>query len=135
MLFDPTQLDPSKLDPRKMMELSQLFQSLPPSQMGRLQTLMHNMMAGFDVKKDMEAFEKELPPGFKEKVMSVLGPQAFSMDALNRSHSEPPVDVSLGVQPDQNIPKSIQEARLTILRAVAEGHMTPEQAEPLLFPT
>jgi hypothetical protein len=31
-------------------------------------------------------------------------------------------------------PKSMKDARVTILRAVADGQMDPEEAERLLFP-
>ena len=59
--------DPSKMDPKHLMEMSRLIQQLPPDQLNRMQTLMHNMMAGYDVRAEMEIFEKSLPPGFREK--------------------------------------------------------------------
>jgi hypothetical protein len=105
--------DPSKMDPKMMMELSQLMGQLPPSQIQKMQTLMHNMMAGFDVKNDMEEFEKSLPPGFKEKMMAIMGS-----------------GVASGALPEMNL----HGARLTILQAVADGRMAPDQAEKLLFP-
>lgn len=104
--------DPSQLDPKTLMEMSQLVQQLPPDQINRMQSIMHNMMAGFDVRKDMEEFEKSLPPGFREKLMSVMG----------------------GVKAAAEPPKDIKEARLTILRAVAENQINPDEALLLLFP-
>ena len=60
--FGMPPFDPSKMDPKVLMQLSELMRQLPPAQIQKMQTLMHNMMAGFDVKKDMEEFEKTLPP-------------------------------------------------------------------------
>jgi hypothetical protein len=117
LIENPMNFNP---DPKALMEMSQLIQQLPPAQLSRMQTLMHNMMAGFDVSKEMEEFEKSLPPGFREKLMSVMGPTAstpISSDA-----------------PPNEMPKDMSEARLTILRAIAEHQITPEQALQLLFP-
>jgi hypothetical protein len=119
--------DPSKLDPKTLMELSNLVRELPPHQLNRMQSLMHNMMAGFDVKKDMEEFERTLPPGFREKlagVMVAMGP----MDTQQAVTSEP---VSSG---PGGAPMDVSDARLTVLRAVAAGAMSPEEAEKILFP-
>lgn len=111
--------DPSKMDPKVLMKLSQLVSQLPPSQVTRLQSLMHNMMAGFDVTKDLAEFEKELPPGFRENLLSILSEQA---QAARQGE----------VLSDE---MNVREARLTILRAVADGQMSPEEAEKLLFPS
>ncbi len=130
--------DPSKMDPKVLMELSQLIQKLPAEQLSRMQTLMHNTMAGYDMKKEMEDFERDLPPDFREKIVKILG-----------SSITPPaqeiIDVS-PVQPIQPIQKetsspsvestgemNLHQARLTILRAVASGSIQPEEAEKLLF--
>ena len=91
-----------------------------------MQTLMHNAMAGFDVKRDMEEFERSLPPGFRERIASVMLGQtvmprwAPTTEVLQTSETSPPLDLS--------------QARITILRAVALGNLTPEEAERLLFP-
>lgn len=117
--------DPSKMDPKILMKLSQLIAQLPPAQMQRLQSLMHNMMAGFDVSKDLAQFEKDLPPGFRENLMSILSEQA-QLDTAKPVASAPVLEES-------PVEMNIREARLTILRAVAEGSLSPEQAEALLF--
>jgi hypothetical protein len=46
--------------------------TLSPDQMMKMQSLMHNAMAGFDVSKDMAEFERSLPPEFREKMARLL---------------------------------------------------------------
>ena len=119
------------------MELSRLIQSLPADQLNKMQSLMHNMMAGHDVKKEMEEFEKNLPPGFREKLMAAMGsPGGFSGfpgAAVSGSQTVDaeftPVEGTAEVKAED---MDLRGARLTILRAVASGQMTPEQAEKLL---
>jgi hypothetical protein len=133
--------DPSKMDPKLLMELSQVVRQLPPDQLNRMQTLMHNMMAGYDVSREMEEFEKTLPPGFREKIVRIVGtaggPGAFgagvpfglnSGDAQNAAHPG-------ASQAPGELPGSVKEARLTVLRAVAAGSIEPDNALDLLFPT
>jgi hypothetical protein len=132
MSFNPYQFDPSKMDPKALMEMSRLIQQLPPEQLNRMQSLMHNMMAGFNVQKELEEFEKTLPAGFREKLMSVMAPSP-STGPSPESSSEP-IAVSSESENPAEPPKNVREARLTLLRAVAEHQMTPEQALQLLFP-
>lgn len=122
--------DPSQMDPKMLMELSQLIQQLSPAQMSRMQTLMHTMMAGQDVRQEMEEFERTLPPVFRQKITQLMGNQ------MGMPFQEPPAGASsLASEDDPTQNMDMREARLTLLRAVAEGHMTPEDAERLLFPT
>ena len=114
------QFDPSKMDPKVLMELSTLVQTLPPDMINRMQQMMHNSMAGFDTRKEMEEFEKTLPPDFREKLMTLMAGQ---MGAISASA---PAPVATGEM-------DVRGARLTLLRAVAEGRMTPEDAERALF--
>lgn len=130
--------DPSKMDPKLLMELSQLIQQLPPQQLNRLQTLMHNMMAGIDVRRELEEFEKSLPPGFRDKLMALMAsnpsafvPSAAPSAATSSAAASPAAET--GIRFDSSM--DLREARLTILRAVAEGRLTPEEAERLLFGT
>jgi hypothetical protein len=124
--------DPSKMDPKVLMELSQLVQQLPPEQLGRMQTMMHNAMAGFDVKREMEEFEKSLPPGFREKIVALMGGQGASTfgggaaSAPLSKAEQPPIEVASPLS-------DVREARMTVLRAVAHGQMSPEDAEQILF--
>lgn len=122
--------DPSKMDPKVLMEVSELIRQLPPEQISKMQTLTHNMMAGFDVRKEMEEFERSLPPGFREKLVGLMaGSQGGFAQPSARSEA-----ASTTVATD-TLPGSVRDARLTVLRAVAEGSMTPEDAEKILFET
>lgn len=136
--------DPSKMDPKVLMELSQLIQQLPPQKLSQMQQLMHNMMAGFDVSKEMEEFEKSLPPGFREKMMGLVGSQmgtgAFGFpppSQFTTSSAAPKADIEIpspsspAAGGDENM--DMHAARLTVLRAVADGRMSPEDAERVLF--
>jgi hypothetical protein len=128
--FGFPQFDPSKMDPKVLMQLSQLIQQLPPAHLSRMQTLMHNMMAGMDVRREMEEFEKSLPPGFKEKIAVLMGGQMGSPFATAPDTIEVP---SASYSEKDASEMNIREARLTVLRAVADGKMQPEEAERVLF--
>jgi hypothetical protein len=139
---NPFGIDPSKMDPKALMELSNLVRELPPAHLSRMQTLMHNMMAGFDVRKEMEEFERGLPPGFREKLMSVMlrnnpmsGGAAAAAAAAGPDVEEAQV-LEAGPTPAQytSAEMSVREARLTVLRAVAHGSMEPEDAITALWP-
>lgn len=135
--------DPSQMDPKVMMQMSELVRQLPPDKLNRMQSLMHNMMAGFDVSKELEEFEKSLPPGFREKLTAIVSsqPNAFA-GAPGMSKMASPSGAST-IQPPSAFmstdtstaepPKDLREARLTILRAVAEKHISPDEAEKMLF--
>jgi hypothetical protein len=128
-------MDPSKLSPDMLMKMSQLVQELPPGMLSRMQTLMHNAMAGFDVQKDMEAFERELPAGFREKMARLMYEMNGVMPSGGPSAATP---TAAAAKPEVvEIQKEIanpEEARLTVLRAVASGDLSPEQALSVLFP-
>lgn len=132
--------DPSKLDPKLLMEISQLVQQLPPEKLSRMQSIMHNMMAGFDVRKEMEEFEQSLPPHFRVKMATLFAANADKLGNLagqaqdietTAEHLPSADEVTSEAQPTTEL--SMREARLTILRAVADGRMPPEEAERLLF--
>ncbi len=129
-------IDPSKMDPKLLMELSNLVRELPPEKLSKMQTLMHNMMAGIDVRKEMEEFERTLPPGFRERMMTIMARQMSSQGQA----PAPVVPISSAAvgAPDpvgSDEEMNLREARLTLLRAVAAGRMSPEEAEGLLFPS
>jgi hypothetical protein len=136
------QFDPSKMDPQVLMQLSQLIQSLPQDRLSKMQTLMHNMMAGFDVRAEMEEFERNLPPGFREKLATLVAanpsafttaagaaPAATGATALNGSSAGHDAEPAAAASDSMDL----REARLTILRGVASGKLGPEEAEKLLF--
>lgn len=126
--FFPGGIDPSKMSPEILMKLSQIVRELPSEQLSRMQQIMHNLNAGFDVKKDMEEFERGLPPGFKDRLAAVLkeDPQGRTVVGAHEAASARPAPSEL--------PGSMREARLTLLRAVADGKLDAEEAERLLFP-
>lgn len=117
----PADFDPSKLDPKLIAEISELMRTLPPPLMMKMQTIMHNSMAGIDVRKEMEEFERGLPPGFREKMAKIMYQAGGVVDALAPSD-------------DKTAPlESMDDARLTILNAVKNGTLTPEAALRALF--
>lgn len=128
--------DPSKMDPKVMMELSQLIQSLPSNQLMRMQTLMHKAMAGLDVRREMEEFERALPPGFRDRITSLV---ASNPNAFAPAMGSPASSTQVAAEPASSSEHSplpnmdLREARLTILRGVAAGQLAPEEAERLLF--
>ena len=117
--------DPSKLDPKVVQELTDLMRTLPPEKLMRMQTMMHNSMAGFDISVDVQSFERDLPPDFRAKLAKILltaGPLPTASTSDPATDSAPPP-----------VPSSIDEARLTILRAVRDGSLSPEDALQALF--
>lgn len=120
------------MNPETIAEISDLMRLLTPEQMMKMQTLMHNQMAGLNVANEMFEFESTLPPSFKEKMARIMymangiavPPQQTAASApasgpaLNDSHAEPTNET---------------EARLVILRSVQSGLMSPEEALKVLF--
>jgi hypothetical protein len=111
--------DPSKLSPAAISELTELMRSLRPDQIMKMQSLMHNSMAGFNVTRELAEFEASLPADFKEKIMRIL-----------TSGPVPSTPVS-----QEQPPATEDEARLVILRSVAGGLLSPEEALKVLFPS
>jgi hypothetical protein len=118
--------DPSKLSPEAIAEVTALMRQLRPEQMMRLQTLMHNSLAGLDVTQEMQAFEAELPAGFREGMARVL--------YLSQGIPVPPRTVAPAPSQEAPLPHNEEEARLVILRSVAGGMISPEEALKVLFP-
>ncbi|MCM2321847.1 MAG: hypothetical protein NDJ90_01135 [Oligoflexia bacterium] len=139
--FGLPSFDPSKMDPKLLLELSQLIRELPPEKLNQMQALMHNMMAGFDVRRELEDFEKSLPPGFRERLMAILAKQAAAEASIATSASPvastetatPPEAAGIAATPAAD--RDIRQARLTLLQAVADGRLSPEEAERTLFPS
>lgn len=120
--------DPSKLNPQAINEISELMRLLTPEQMMKMQTLMHNQMGGFDVSKEMMAFEQSLPPSFREKMARIMY-IANGIEVPNQTASAVTAAPSASLQD----PTNENEARLVILRSVAGGLMSPEEALKVLF--
>lgn len=137
MLAMFSQFDPSKMDPKVLMELSRLIQELPAEKLNQMQSLMHNMMAGIDVRLQMEEFEKSLPPGFREKLMSLMATQGGPGAGLGGFAAPQPTlhevpNSAETIEAEHSHTMDERDARLTLLRAVAAGRMSPEEAEKLL---
>ena len=125
------------MDPKLLMEVSQVIQQLPPEKLNQMQTLMHNMMAGHDVSREMADFEKSLPADFREKLarlqtLTGAGGMVSGANApvIETSASSNAAGTANGSGHDD---MDLHQARITILHAVAEHRMTPEQAEKMLF--
>jgi hypothetical protein len=127
-------LDPSKLTPQAMAELSDLMRTLTPAQMSKMQTIMHNAMAGFDVTQDVADFEASLPSTFRERMARIMylanGVDLPPKEGVSATATAVPHAEAQVVPPLNNE----QEARLVILRSVSQGLMAPEDALKVLFP-
>ena len=62
--------DPSQIDPALLMQVSQALQRLPKGQMQKLQSIMQKAMAGKDVAREAQEFEKSLPPDVLQMMQS-----------------------------------------------------------------
>jgi hypothetical protein len=119
--------DPSKLDPKVIHEISELMRTLPPEQLMKMQSIMHNSMAGFDVTEEVRKFESNLPAGFREKLAKAM--YAANGVAVETAATAPapssPMDTGLN---------DVDRARLTVLEGVRDRSVTPEDALRILFP-
>lgn len=125
-------LDPSKMDPKTIAAMSELIRTLPPDRIMKIQTLMHNTMAGLDVRREMEEFERSLPPGFREKMAAIMAPElykAYGSIPSGTSHSTQADEPLTTIDPNMDL----TAARMTILNGVADGKITPDDALKLLF--
>jgi hypothetical protein len=123
-------LDPSKLTPEVVAEMTEAMKMLSPAQMMKIQSLIHNQMAGFDVAKEMAEFEQGLPAGFREKMARIL----YIANGVAVPQKEQTQQNGNAVGPQApEAPKNVDEARLVILRSVSQGLMSPEEALKVLF--
>jgi hypothetical protein len=58
--------DPSKMDLEWLATFSSAIQRLPKGQLARLQSLMQKAMSGKNVTRELEEFQRTLPPSFQE---------------------------------------------------------------------
>ena len=122
-------LDPSKMNPQTIAALTELMGTLTHEQMMKMQSIMHNSMAGFDVAQAMAEFEKTLPSSFKEKMAKIMY-MANGIDVGGGTN----VAAAPAPSVPPKAPQNMTEARLVILQSVSQGLMTPEQAVKVLFP-
>jgi hypothetical protein len=123
--------DPSKLDPKMIQEISELVRTLPPEQIMRMQSLMHNQLAGYASPKEVAEMESALPPEFRQKMAEIMY-RASAAGAFTGTASPAAATPSTPAEPAKPI-SSVDEARLTVLRAVKEGKLSPEDALKALF--
>ena len=124
--------DPSKLDPKVVRELTDLMRTLPPEKLMQMQSIMHNSMAGFDIAKDVQAFEAGLPADFRVKLANIMmnaGP--LPSDAFV---APKPAVSAVESAPAAGGTTDVNGARMTILNAVRDGALSPEDALAALFP-
>ncbi len=80
--------DPSKMDLDWLATFSSAIQRLPKGQLSRLQALMQKAMAGKNVARELEEFQRTLPPSFQDLLKN--SPQLDAqMDAASASEGEP----------------------------------------------
>jgi hypothetical protein len=125
--------DPSKLSPQAIQEITDLMRTLTPAQMMKLQGIMHNQMAGFNVTQELMEFEQSMPPDFRAKMARIM----YMANGIEVPAA--PSTTSASITPTASVeplsePKNENEARLVILQSVAAGMMTPEDALKVLFP-
>jgi hypothetical protein len=136
MFANPFGCDPSKLDPKTLMEVSNLVRELPPEKLSKMQTLMHNMMAGYNVQQEMMEFEQSLPAGFRERLTAVMlrGMNTAAAPEAAPSPAAAVEEAQVVTGAEGAVDMSVRDARLTVLRAVADGSMDPEEALTALWP-
>lgn len=120
--------DPSQMDPQLMMQMSQMLQRLPKGQLQKLQGLMQRAMAGKDITREAEEFERSLPEDFKEMM------RGFQLPAVDAGTN--PAEI-LSANPEAEREESIgqmteERAREIVEQALAEGKINEEQARALL---
>jgi hypothetical protein len=80
--------DPSKMDLEWLATFSSAIQRLPKGQLARLQALMQKAMAGKNVARELEEFQRTLPPSFQEMLKN--SPQLDAqMDAASAPDAQP----------------------------------------------
>ena len=132
-------LDPSKMNPKTIAEITDLMRTLSPQQIMKMQSLMHNAMGGFDVAKEMQEFEASLPDGFREKMARIMY-TANGINVPEQAGSPATASIvnasatSIAPAAAESEPQDINEARIIILRSVANNLMSPEDALKVLFP-
>ena len=63
------QFDPSKMDLNWLAEFSSAIQRLPKGQLQQLQAIMQKGMSGKDVGRELEEFQRKLPPSVQQLLL------------------------------------------------------------------
>jgi len=130
--------DPSQMDPQMMMQFSQALQRLPRGQMQRLQSLMQKAMAGKDISREAQEFERTLPPQFQEMMKSMIPSQGMPEVAHDVPIDALSVEAEVASTSGENAnneplaPLDEEQARAIVAQAAAQGKISKEQATELL---
>jgi hypothetical protein len=133
----PGGFDPSQMDPAVMAQFSQALQRLPRGQMQRLQSIMQKAMAGKDVSREAEEFEKTLPPDFKAMMGALQGQLPGMPPGMGEAATPPAGEPALPMAASSGAPDGMtaEEARAIVAKAAAEGKISKEEAESMLAAT
>lgn len=130
---DPSQMPAmppgmENMDPQMMAQAAQMLQRLPRGQLQRLQSIMQRAMAGKDVTKEAEEFQKTLPPDFQQMMTQ------FAMVAGQSGMMGPGAGEgapALGA-PASSGAMTEEEARKIVEAAAKQGKLSDDQAKELL---
>jgi hypothetical protein len=124
----PTTMPPGMehMTPEMMTQVASMLQRLPKGQLQKLQSIMQRAMAGKDVTREAEEFQRILPPEFQQMLMGMGGGMpGASSGAL-------PHNISKGISNDMSQGMSEEEARKIVADAAAAGKISSTEAETLL---
>jgi len=121
--------DPAQMDPKVLGQFTQALQRLPAGQMQRLQSLMQKAMAGKDVTREAEEFERSLPSDFKSLIQS-MAPAMSPVSGTSVEASD--INQNLPQQDMNNPEMNIEDAKSIVRKALKEGKITREEADKLL---
>ncbi len=114
------QFDPSKMDLNWLAQFSSAIQRLPKGQLQRLQSLMQKAMAGKDVARELEEFQRTLPVNIQELLKNSPALEQQLEDAQIKSKEGAAAAASTPLTDEQKqklqeIQKSNQKAGLSRL--------------------
>lgn len=117
--FDPSQLNEAQR--AQMGQIAQAMQRLPRGQLQRLQSIMQRAMAGKDVSREAQEFERLLPPELQDMAKGFMG--AGGMAGMPGM---------MGGAPAAAPELDVEAAKKLVRDAVARGEVSAEEAEKLL---
>jgi hypothetical protein len=133
----PPKIDPGQMpamppgmenmDPQMMTQAAQMLQRLPRGQLQRLQSIMQRAMAGKDVSREAEEFQKTLPPDFQQ-MMTQFAMAAGAMGGAEGGAAALPASAPAAA----SAPMTEEEARAIVERAAKQGKLSEDQAKELL---
>jgi hypothetical protein len=130
----PGGFDPSKMDPQMMLQFTQALQRLPKGQLQRLQSIMQRAMAGKDVTRESEEFERTLPPDIQHLMVSFAAQmQAMGgMSGMGAAPADAQTPAAAAPAPSGEGGMTEEQARQIVAAAAAEGKISQDDAQKLL---